>query len=252
MHARRDDRRIASATLFTTQVDFEHAGDLKIFVDEAQVAELEQSMDKRGYLDGGRMATAFNMLRARDLIWSTVVRNYMLGKAPPPFDLLHWNADSTRMSAANHSYYLRNCYLDNALTGGTMVLDGETLDLGAVTIPIYNLATREDHIAPARSVFVGSSHFGGDVQFVLSGSGHIAGVVNPPARGKYQFWTGPVRGGDFDEWLAAAEETPGSWWPHWQAWIEDKDGERVPARSIGGDRLAPLDDAPGPYVRVAA
>ena len=257
LHAKRGDARIASATFFTTQVDFEHAGDLKVFVDEAQIAALEKSMETRGYLDGGRMATAFNMLRARDLIWSTVVRNYMLGKSPPPFDLLHWNSDATRMSAANHSYYLRNCYLENNLSRGRMVLDGETLDLGAVTVPVYNLATREDHIAPARSVLAGSRAFGGEVTFVLSGSGHIAGVVNPPARGKYQFWTGPdpaslPEGAALEDWLAAAAETPGSWWPHWHEWIEARDAGTVPARAVGGDAYEPMEDAPGTYVRVKA
>ena len=252
LHAKRGDERVASATLFTTQVDFTHAGDLKVFVDEKQLAMLEESMGKKGYLDGGKMATAFNMLRARDLIWSTMVRNYMMGESPPPFDLLHWNSDSTRMSAANHSYYLRNCYLDNALTRGSMVLDGEELDLGLVTIPIYNLATREDHIAPALSVFEGSKHFGGDVTYVLSGSGHIAGVVNPPIKKKYQFWTGSAPEGDFSDWVEAAEETPGSWWPHWQDWIEAQDSERVPARTVGGDAFEPIENAPGSYVRVKA
>ena len=252
LHAKRGDPRIGSATLFTTQVDFEHAGDLKVFVDEAQVRAVERSMEERGYLEGGRMATAFNMLRARDLIWSTVVRNYMMGKSPPPFDLLHWNSDATRMSAANHSYYLRNCYLENNLSQGRMVLDGETLDLCEVTVPIYNLATREDHIAPARSVLAGSRYFGGEVTFVLSGSGHIAGVVNPPSKGKYQFWTGPEPKGSLEDWMAAAQETPGSWWPHWHDWIVAKDGAKVPARSVGGEAFGPIEDAPGSYVRVKA
>ena len=252
LHAARGDERIASATLFTTQVDFTHAGDLKVFVDEAQIAAVEKDMSEKGYLDGGKMATAFNMLRARDLIWSYVVRNYMLGKAPPPFDLLYWNSDSTRMSAANHSYYLRNCYLNNALTDGTMEMDGETLDLGKVSVPIYNLATREDHIAPAKSVFHGCQFFGGEVTYVLSGSGHIAGVVNPPDKKKYQFWTDGRPEGEFEDWVERADETPGSWWPHWHAWIEEQDGERVPARKVGGKTLKPIVDAPGDYVRVAA
>ena len=252
LHAARGDDRIKSATLFTTQVDFTHAGDLKVFVDEAQIVALERDMSERGYLDGGKMATAFNMLRARDLIWSYVVRNYMLGKSPPPFDLLHWNSDSTRMSAANHSYYLRNCYLNNALTRGEMVLDGETLDLGKVEVPIYNLATREDHIAPARSVFHGSQYFGGEVTYVLSGSGHIAGVVNPPAKRKYQFWTDGPPVGEFDAWVAKAEETPGSWWEHWHGWIEARDDRTVKARRVGGGKVNALADAPGEYVRVAA
>ena len=187
--AQEGDDRIRSATLFTTQVDFTHAGDLKVFVDEDQVAAVERSMSEKGYLDGTKMATAFNMLRSGDLIWPYVVNNYMRGKDPLPFDLLYWNADSTRMGAANHSFYLRNCYLDNTLSQGTMELAGHTLSLADIKIPVYNLATKEDHIAPARSVFVGCQYFGGDVDFVMAGSGHIAGVVNPPDRQKYQYWT---------------------------------------------------------------
>lgn len=246
------DDRIVSATMFATQVDFTYAGDLKVFIDEEQIEMLERKMSVRGYLEGKDMVSSFNMLRSNDLIWSYVVNNYFRGKEPIPFDLLYWNADSTRMPAANHSFYLRNCYLDNKLAEGQMELDGKPLSLGNVTIPLYNLATREDHIAPPRSVFYGSSFFGGPVTFVLSGSGHIAGVVNPPARHKYQYWTGPAPHGDgFDAWLASAEEHPGSWWPHWQAWIEALDDRRVKARSPGG-RRKPIEDAPGSYVRVMA
>ena len=254
LHAKRGDERVRTATLFTTQVDFEHAGDLKVFVDEEQLQALEKKMERKGYLEGGEMATAFNMLRARDLIWSNVVNNYVLGKSPPAFDLLYWNSDSTRMSAANHSYYLRNCYLDNALTSGTMELDGQRLNLSDVRIPIYNLATKEDHIAPAKSVYEGSKAFGGPVTYVMSGSGHIAGVVNPPAKKKYQFWTGaePSDERTFKQWAEAAQETPGSWWEHWHAWIVKQDGDRVDAREIGGGTLAPMEEAPGLYVRVKA
>ncbi len=250
LFAQEGETRIASATLFTTQVDFTHAGDLKVFVDEDQIAAVERSMSGKGYLDGTKMATAFNMLRAGDLIWPYVVNNYMRGKTPMPFDLLYWNSDSTRMTAANHSYYLRNCYLDNTLTQGKMELAGKTLDLSDVKIPIYNLATKEDHIAPARSVFVGSGFFGGEVEYVMAGSGHIAGVVNPPSLGKYQHWTGGRPVGDFQEWVARATENPGSWWPHWQGWIESQDNARVPARKVGGGKINPLADAPGEYVRV--
>ena len=250
LFAQEGDTRVASATLFTTQVDFTFAGDLKVFVDEDQIAAVERSMSGKGYLDGTKMATAFNMLRAGDLIWPYVVNNYMRGKAPMPFDLLYWNSDSTRMTAANHSYYLRNCYLENNLTRGTMELAGRTLKLSDVKIPIYNLATREDHIAPARSVFVGSGYFGGEVEYVMAGSGHIAGVVNPPSLKKYQHWTGGKPVGDFEEWVAKATENPGSWWPHWHAWIEKQNNERVPARKVGGRKLKPLGDAPGDYVRV--
>jgi len=247
--AQEGDDRIRSATLFTTQVDFTYAGDLKVFVDEDQVAAIERSMNEKGYLDGTKMATAFNMLRSGDLIWPYVVNNYMRGKDPMPFDLLYWNADSTRMGAANHSYYLRNCYLENNLTQGHMVLAGRTLSLADVKIPIYNLSAKEDHIAPAKSVFLGCRYFGGEVEYVLAGSGHIAGVVNHPAAKKYQFWTGGKPEGEFGDWLARARETPGSWWPHWQAWIEAKDPSRVPARKPG-EKTRVFGDAPGSYVKV--
>ncbi len=248
--ARRGDKRIRTATFFTTQVDFTYAGDLKVFVDEDQISSIENSMSGKGYLDGTKMATAFNMLRSRDLIWPYVINNYMKGKKPMPFDLLYWNSDSTRLGAANHSYYLRNCYLENNLARGEMVIAGEKISLGEVTIPIYNLATREDHIAPARSAFVGSKYFGGPVDFVVSGSGHIAGVVNPPALKKYQFWTGGKPEGEFDSWLANAEEHPGSWWPHWHEWIKSNDNTMVSARKPGGKALKPLEPAPGSYVKV--
>ncbi|MCC0038439.1 MAG: class I poly(R)-hydroxyalkanoic acid synthase, partial [Brucellaceae bacterium] len=227
LFAQEGENRIKTATFFTTQVDFTHAGDLKVFVDEEQVAALEKSMEGKGYLEGNRMATAFNMLRSGDLIWPYVVNNYMRGKAPLPFDLLYWNSDSTRMPAANHSYYLRNCYLENNLSQGKMNLAGRTLSLSDVTIPIYNLASREDHIAPARSAFLGSRYFGGDVEFVMAGSGHIAGVVNPPSMGKYQHWTGGKPVGEFDDWVASATENPGSWWPHWHKWIEKHNKQKV-------------------------
>jgi polyhydroxyalkanoate synthase len=247
--AQEGDDRIKSATFFTTQVDFTYAGDLKVFVDEEQVAAVERSMNEKGYLDGTKMATAFNMLRSGDLIWPYVVNNYMRGKDPLPFDLLYWNADSTRMGAANHSFYLRNCYLENNLSQGTMELAGHTVSLGDITIPVYNLASKEDHIAPALSVFLGSKYFGGKVDYVMAGSGHIAGVVNPPASNKYQYWTGGTPTGDFGQWIAGATDHPGSWWPHWQSWIEAKDNTRVPARKPG-KHMKTLGDAPGTYVKV--
>jgi poly[(R)-3-hydroxyalkanoate] polymerase subunit PhaC len=247
--AQSGDKRAASATFFTTQVDFTYAGDLKVFVDEEQIQRVEESMATKGYLEGSKMATAFNMLRSRDLIWPYVVNNYLKGKDPLPFDLLYWNSDSTRMPAANHSFYLRNCYLENRLSKGTMVVGGQKLDLADITIPIYNLATRDDHIAPARSVFLGSQYFGGKVTYVVSGSGHIAGVVNPPAGGKYQYWTGGRPVGELDKWLESAKENPGSWWPHWQAWIVEQNGETVPARKTGSRKHKPIEDAPGSYVR---
>ena len=249
--AAKDDTRIKSATFFATQVDFRHAGDLKVFVDEEQLEALEQRMQDLGYLEGSKMATAFNMLRSNDLIWPYVVNNYLRGKAPFPFDLLYWNSDATRMPAANHSFYLRNCYLNNALTDGKMKIADVALDLKKVKVPVYNLATREDHIAPAKSVYLGSKYFGGPVRFVLSGSGHIAGVVNPVSKGKYQYWTGPKPSGtDVEAWLQKAKEHPGSWWPDWMAWITAQSDERVPAREPGGGKLAPIEDAPGSYVKV--
>lgn len=244
--------RVQSATLLATQVDFRHAGDLKVFVDEEQLQSLEKRMQDTGYLDAGKMANAFNMLRSNDLIWPYVINNYMRGKTPFPFDLLYWNSDSTRLPAANHSFYLRNCYLDNKLSKGAMEISGVKIDLGQVKVPIYNLATREDHIAPAISVFFGSQFFGGPVRFVLSGSGHIAGVVNPPVKKKYQYWTGGAAEGELNDWIAKAEEHAGSWWPDWFAWIEQQDGRRAPALKMGGGKLKPAEDAPGRYVRVRA
>jgi polyhydroxyalkanoate synthase subunit PhaC len=245
------DERIVSATLFAAQVDFTHAGDLKVFVDEKQVEALEQRMAERGYLEGRAMATVFNLLRSNDLIWPYVITNYLKGKAPFPFDLLYWNSDATRMPAANHSFYVRNCYLDNKLAKGSMTIGNTRIDLKAITAPIYNLATREDHIAPAKSVALGCKFFGGDVRFVLAGSGHIAGVVNPPGKQKYQFWTGQrPRNADIDGWLAKAKEHPGSWWPDWLVWLVRQAPTEVPARIPGDGALQALEDAPGSYVKV--
>jgi polyhydroxyalkanoate synthase len=245
--------RVTSATFFAAQVDFTHAGDLLVFVDEDQISALERDMEVAGVLEGSKMAMAFNMLRSNDLIWSYVVSNYLKGQPPSSFDLLHWNSDATRMPAANHSYYLRNCYLENRLSAGTMVLDNTLLDLSKVKVPVYNLATREDHIAPADSVLYGSQFFGGPVKYVLSGSGHIAGVVNPPAAGKYQFWTNDsIKDATLSDWLKNAREHKGSWWPDWREWLENIDAEKVPARAVGSEAFPPIEDAPGSYVRVRA
>jgi len=243
--------RVVSATFFAAQVDFTYAGDLMVFVDEESIQSLEAHMKEKGYLEASRMANAFNLLRSNDLVWPYVVNNYLRGKKPFPFDILYWNSDATRMPAANHSFYLRNCYLDNRLTNGKMEIAGITLDLKKVTMPVYNLATREDHIAPAKSVLTGSSFFGGPVKFVLAGSGHIAGVVNPPAKAKYQYWTGGnPEGSDVDAWLKTATEHPGSWWPDWLDWLTSQNATTVPARAVGGGKLTPLEDAPGSYVKV--
>jgi polyhydroxyalkanoate synthase len=248
--AKKQDRA-RSATFFAAQVDFTYAGDLMVFVDEQQIAALEQKMKEQGYLDASKMANAFNMLRSNDLIWPYVVNNYLRGKKPFPFDILYWNADATRMPAANHSFYLRNCYLDNNLSKGRMTVGGETLDLRKITVPVYNLATREDHIAPAKSVLEGSKYFGGPVRYVLAGSGHIAGVVNAPSKTKYQYWTkdGPL-GNDVNAWMKGATEHPGSWWPDWAQWLKALVPETIPARTVGSDKYKPIEDAPGSYVKL--
>lgn len=248
LHVQEKNDRIRSAALLAAQTDFTHAGDLKIFIDEPQLAALDVHMKAVGYLDGAIMASVFNMLRASDLIWPYMVDNYLRGTQPPPFDLLYWNSDSTRVAAAVHSFYLRNCYLENNLAEGRMVVDGKVLNLRDVTIPIYDLATRDDHIAPAKSVFEGAKPFGAPVEFVLGGSGHIAGVVNPPEAGKYQYWTGESPIGDFDEWQRESSVHPGSWWPHWQNWLERQSKDMVGARIPGDGGLTPLCDAPGTYV----
>ncbi|WP_374730660.1 PHA/PHB synthase family protein [Aliirhizobium terrae] len=252
LHAQTKDKRIASATFLTAQVDFTQAGDLKVFVDEEQIAAIEKQMKASGYLGAPQMAAAFNLLRSSELIWPYMVNNYLRGKEPLPFDLLYWNSDLTRVAAANHAYYLRNCYLDNALSAGEMQLGGKTIDLRDIKVPVYNLATREDHIAPARSVYHGNGFFGGPVEFVLSGSGHIAGVVNPPSRKKYRYWTNGAAAETLDGWLEGATEEPGSWWPHWQEWVAARDPERVPARKPGSKAVPPLGDAPGTYVLTRA
>jgi polyhydroxyalkanoate synthase len=248
--AETQDERIKSATFFAAQTDFSEAGDLQVYIDEEQLASLESGMRETGYLDGSKMASAFNMLRPNDLIWPYVVNNYLKGQQPAAFDLLAWNSDSTRIPAANHSFYLRCCYLENRLAKGEMELNGKKLSLGKVTIPIYSIATQEDHIAPAKSVFNGVKLFRGDVRFVLGGSGHIAGVINPPAKAKYQYWLGPKPDGTFDEWRAAVTEHPGSWWLDWIEWLRAQGDETVSARTPGDGKLMPLCDAPGDYVRV--
>ena len=247
----RNEEVFESATFLTTQVDFTKAGDLQVFIDDAQLSELEEMMAERGYLDGSRMANAFNMLRPQDLIWPYIVNNYMLGKKPFPFDLLFWNQDSTRMTEANHSFYLREFYKDNKLAKGELTLGGERLDLGSIMVPIYELAAKEDHIAPARSVFVGSKLFGGPVRYVQAGSGHIAGVVNPPEKHKYQYWTNSKDADTYEDWFENATEHPGSWWCDWVEWLASHSGNMIDAR-IPGEVLGTIEDAPGSYVKTTA
>jgi len=250
--AAQNDSRVNAATFFTTQVDFEKAGDLLVYVDEEQVKWIEGRMKDKGYLPGTRMADAFNLLRSNDLIWSYVVNNYMLGKDPMPFDLLYWNSDSTRMPAGVHSFYLRECYMANKLSQGKMVLDNVRVDLKKVKMPVYNLAAREDHIAPLASVFRLGRYFGGPTRLVVSGSGHIAGVVNPPEANKYQYWTNEKGAPTLEEWLKGATEHAGSWWPDWAKWMSDKSGRKVKAPVPGSGKLKVIEDAPGSYVRVKA
>jgi polyhydroxyalkanoate synthase len=240
-----------SATFLAAQVDFSKAGDLLVFIDDTQLKALEEMMAERGYLDGSRMATVFNMLRPKDLVWPYIVNNYLLGKKPFPFDLLYWNQDSTRMPAANHQFYLRAFYHENKLAKGQMEIAGTKLDVGKVKLPVFELATRDDHIAPAESVFIGAKLFGGPVEFVMAGSGHIAGVVNPPdpKRVKYQHWTSRARGETLDEWRKGAKETPGSWWPYWAEWLTRHSGDWVEPREPGA-KLGAIEDAPGSYVKI--
>jgi polyhydroxyalkanoate synthase len=252
MAAKHDDR-IHSATFWAAQTDFSESGELQVFVDEAQLEALKARMDSEGgVLPGSKMAGAFNMLRANDLIWSFVINNYLLGKQPMPFDLLYWNSDTTRMPEKLHLSYLRNCYRDNALARGRMVLDGVKLDLSKIKIPVYFQSAREDHIAPAGSVFKGARLFGGPVRFVIAGSGHIAGVINPPAANKYQYWTNDAGAKDIESWKAGATEIAGSWWPDWDAWLSKLSGPKIAARKPGDGKLKILGDAPGTYVKVKA
>jgi polyhydroxyalkanoate synthase len=245
---------VRAAGFLTTQVDFAHAGDLLMFIDDAQLKELEEMMAERGFLDGSRMSAVFNMLRPRDLIWPYVVNNYLLGKQPFPFDLLYWNSDSTRMPAANHNFYLREFYHMNRLAKGEMTLGGVKLDLSKIVLPIYELASREDHIAPAKSVLVGSKLFGGPVRFVVAASGHIAGVVNPPDKMKYKHWTpsddrGVTDVWSVDDWIAHAQEHAGSWWPDFAQWLADYSGDAIEPREPGAGPLKAIEDAPGSYVK---
>ena len=245
------DERIKSATFFTTLTDFEKPGELSVFVDDEQIESLERNMSKEGYLDGRDMSMSFNMLRANDLIWSFVVSNYMLGKDPFPFDLLYWNSDSTRMPKAMHSFYLRNMYNKNLLRepGGISIL-GEPIDLRDIKIPVYFLSTREDHIAPWQATYAGTQLMSGQVKFVLSASGHIAGVVNPPAAKKYCYWTYNRTPANPDDWMAKATQHEGSWWTDWQNWISRRSGGKVSARKEGDGKLKVLGPAPGEYVKV--
>jgi polyhydroxyalkanoate synthase len=242
---------INAATFFAAQQDFSAPGDLKLFTDEDWLRVVEVSIDRSGgVLPGNSMAGTFNVLRANDLIWSFFVNNYLMGKDPRPFDLLYWNADQTRMPRALHLYYLREFYQKNRLAKGEMELGGEKLDLRKVKVPIFAQSSKEDHIAPYTSIYRGAQLFGGPVTYILAGSGHIAGVVNPPAAQKYNHWTNEQLPKTIEEWQAGAVEHPGSWWPYWAKWLAEKSGEKVPARDPSKGPLRPIEDAPGSYVKV--
>ena len=250
--AQKNDKRIKSGTFFTTMTDFTEPGELGVFIDEEQLSALEEQMHAQGYLEGAHMATTFNMLRANDLIWSFVVNNYLLGKDPFPFDLLYWNADSTRMPATMHSFYLREMYQENKLVQpGGIVLDGVPIDLRDIKTPSFLLSTKEDHIAPWRATYAATQLFNGPTRFVLAASGHIAGVVNPPAAEKYSYWTNADNPSDPDRWAGRAEEHAGSWWPEWRRWLTRHAGKKVPARLPGDGKLTVIEDAPGAYVKVS-
>ncbi len=247
--AERGDDRIRSATFLTTLIDFAEPGELGVFIDEEQLASLEARMARKGYLEGAHMATTFNMLRANDLIWSFVVNNYLMGRDPLPFDLLFWNSDSTRMPPAMHSFYLRQMYQENRLREpGGIALAGVPIDVRQIKTPAFFVSTREDHIAPWKTTYAGAQLLGGPVRFCLAGSGHIAGVVNPPAAGKYNHWINTKLPKSPEAWLEGARSVPGSWWPEWQKWVVRHAGGQVPARQPGDGRLAPIEDAPGRYV----
>jgi len=249
--AAKGDTRIKSATFFAAMVDFKEAGELSVFIDDAQLQSLEERMSEHGYLEGADMATTFNMLRANDLIWSFVVNNYLLGKEPFPFDLLYWNSDSTRMPAAMHSFYLRRMYQENQLARpGGIVLAGVPIDLRKIKTPCFILSTREDHIAPWKSTYAATQLYAGPVTFVLAASGHIAGVINPPDKSKYGHWRNDKLPKNPDDWLKGAAAHDGSWWPYWEEWVRHFAGGEVAARQPGDGKLKPIEDAPGSYVLV--
>ncbi|QIT54766.1 class I poly(R)-hydroxyalkanoic acid synthase [Aquisalimonas sp. 2447] len=251
--AEKGDKRPQSATFFVTLLDFESPGDLELFIDEEQLEVLEKQMNERGVLKGSQMATAMNMLRDNDLIWSFFVNNYLHGEDPFPFDLLYWNQDSTNMPARMHSFYLRNMYLKNKLREpGGISLNGVPIDLSKVEVPAYYISTKEDHIAPWRATYEGAKLLSSNVKFTLGMSGHIAGVVNPPSKNKYGYWTNTRTGklpADPDDWWEKAAFREGSWWPDWHKWLGQKGGAKVDARTPGSKKHPPIEDAPGSYVR---
>ena len=251
--AEKGDTRIKAATFFVTMTDFSEPGELGVFIDEEQLAKMDEQMEKTGYFDGSSMAEAFNLLRANDLIWGFVINNYLMGKDPFPFDLLYWNSDSTRMPSKMHSSYLHDLYEKNLLCKKNgITFDGVGIDLSKVKTPAYFISAKEDHIAPWKSTYAGTQLLSGPVRFVLGMSGHIAGIVNPPASKKYGYWTNDALPGDADQWFADAQSHDGSWWVDWKKWVQRHNGKKVAARVPGDGKLAVIEDAPGSYVRVRA
>lgn len=255
MAATKQEKRIASATFLTTLIDFRRAGDLSVFVDDEQLKLIDEKMEKIGVLEGSELRHTFALLRANDLIWSFVVNNYMLGKEPFPFDLLYWNDDSTNMPAEMHSFYLRNMYRDNKLCRPNGIKIGEVgIDVTKIKCPSYFISTKEDHIAPWVSTYEGMCLLGGDKTFVLSASGHVAGIVNHPNAKKYHYWINPKLDDreHAEDWLAKAKQQNGSWWTHWADWLKKTSGSMVTARKIGSGKLKPIEPAPGRYVKKKA
>jgi poly[(R)-3-hydroxyalkanoate] polymerase subunit PhaC len=249
--AAKKDTRVASATFFTTLLDFSNVGDISVFIDEEQLKLADQHMNRLGYLEGHHMAEAFNLMRENDLIWFFVINNYLLGRSPAAFDILYWNADATRMPARMQSYYLRNMYYRNVLKDAAQInLANVPIDLRKIDIPVYFLSTREDHIAPWRSTYAGTKLMSGPVHFVLGASGHVAGVINPPSANKYGYWTNEKLSADPETWLKSATYNEGSWWPDWERWIAAFSDGEVPARQPGGGKLPSIEEAPGSYVKV--
>jgi polyhydroxyalkanoate synthase len=245
------DDRIKSATYLTTMVDFCDTGEVSLFIDEDGLESMEERINERGFLDGKLVDVTFRTLRANDLVWSFFVNNYLLGQSPKPFDILYWNADSTNMPAAMHTFFMRNMYLENRLREpGGITLAGVPIDVTRVDTPSYVFSAREDHIAPWKTGYESAKLFAGPMAFVLGASGHIAGVINPPDKQKYSYWTNDALPDDADAWLDSASEHPGSWWPHWMEWLQPHAGKRVPARTPGDGELAVIEDAPGSYVKV--
>jgi len=249
--AAKQDQRVKSAICFACMTDFSEPGELEVFIDEELITLLEKQMGERGYLDGSQMAGVFSMLRANDLIWYFVVNNYLMGNDPYPFDLLYWNSDSTRMPRDMHSFYVRNMYQKNLLREpGGITLAGVPIDLRKIKTPVCFLSAYEDHIAPWKSTYAGTQLVGGPVKFVLSGSGHIAGVINPASSDKYGYWLNPNNPPNPDDWFQDAIKQEGSWWPNWLEWLQPNAGPQVPARTPGDGKLKPVEDAPGSYVKM--